>query len=222
MLTLDKPSKLRFDVMYGTKTSELVHKMMLNTDTVHKHYVKKILVFTGLSDSGKDTCAEYLYSIRRFPILKFVECSKNYVEDALCLPRGFLNDKKKRESKVVCPITGDLEEFTYVELLVKMYHERLNSYPKLTLPYTGKQIDDAWTSVSITDMRSPLEAQYLMRNFANDVIHIRISGRGYERTSDACLTYNEAYLPVKHTVDNSKSFFDTQRQLNDILTLENI
>lgn len=183
---------------------------------------KRVVVVTGVSDSGKDTIGIYLRDLKQFPIIKFVEPAKRYVETCMNLPVGFMEDKVLRNQPVVCPITGMLEDYTYLDILIKMYHERFAACPKMSLPYTGNQISKSWSSVVLTDLRSPLEAEYLNVKYADSLLHIRVEGRGEARSSDEHLITNTRLIPIDYTVDNSGNLRALRVQLHSIIDKENL
>lgn len=124
--------------------------------------MKKVTVFLGMTNSGKD----YQAKLRQLPVLKFAKPAKRFVARALNIDVELLEDKEKRtETVVIDELTG-----TYVSplsVLLRMFSLTQSQpvYGQLFRLETKRELDDLLTwndNIAVTDLRQIEELDWLV------------------------------------------------------------
>lgn len=169
--------------------------------------MKNIIVITGESGAGKDTLAKYIISeleqvYLKGVVVKFVEPFKKALSVYLDVPLDYLENREYRTQ--VIPALG----CSPLDLMVRGFHVMPQLHPELGLYSTTRQVERLLSQGNIpifTDMRNPLEAEFLA-NLARSSVRlslVKVRREGSTRlSSDIHLDTNYAKLyPVASDVE---------------------
>lgn len=172
-------------------------------------------IIWGISDSGKDTV--YKLINKHLPTTDNIKASqpcKDIFEKWLNLPKDSLNDKDFRSKQVVNTITGQSEDYTYDDLLVRAFKAWNDMVPGgwLTVGYVGKVITDKQNpyylnrNIAFTDVRRHSELDMIKLKLTDkyNLVFIHVLGRGTLKESDKELTKEDfSFIKEQYTLYNS-------------------
>lgn len=173
---------------------------------------KKVVIITGASRAGKDYLAEGL----GLDIVKFAAPAKRAFEVFLQLPVGFL-DSPERTQAVKHPITGLDLDYTYLDILINAYHVWEDIMPDgFTLPAFEASYQ-SYPIFAVTDMRKRLEIDFILSRFKqDDILHLRVEGRGTVLSSDDNLHASLAAFKHLYYVENSGTIEEYHTEIKRI------
>ena len=130
----------------------------------------------------------------------------------LDIPEGSLEDKTFRQRKIINPVTGEEEDFSYNEFMYHCFHHFKSLYPTgrnwLVPGGTKKQIMESDTHLTFVDVRNETEVE-LLRRFKdrfNFIFLYVVSDRGEEKTSDRELHFlSFEFIEVVQAICNNKN-----------------
>lgn len=161
------------------------------------------------SDVGKDELAKILNSIIPTNMIKFSRAFKTPLEDWLCIPRGSLDDKAFRLTKVINPVTEEEELFTHNDLMYDFFHKFKDLYPggsgkNWFVPGgTKTTINNTQGNIAVVDVRSQTEIE-LLKKFQDKyriiLLHIEAKDRGDQKSTDKDLSVEDflSFIPTEN------------------------
>lgn len=187
-------------------------------------------IIWGISDSGKDTVYKLINKYLPTTNIKLSQPCKDILEKWLNIPEGSLNDKNFRPKLVTNTITGQQEDYTYDDLLVKAFDAWNLMTPGgwLTVGYIGQVLTNPnysylTSNIAFTDVRRYSEIS-MIKQLANkfNLVFIHVLGRGTQKLSDKELTKEDfSFIKKQYTLYNS-SEVDKEELENRVKTLINI
>lgn len=191
-------------------------------------HMNKLYVLVGVSGAGKDTTAEIIQRQLYATVnVKFSQPMKDAFEQWLGLERGFLNTDK-RNLYVLNQVTGERENFTYHDLMIRAWKSWREIYPSLTVGYVYRNCLTELTysknvSLIFSDVRNKEEMQAvrLLKEKTNTPIcFIILEGRGDAKESDAyCNTLKnyESFMGERYVIDNPGTINELEQAVIAIL-----
>lgn len=181
---------------------------------------KLFIVWSDKSDAGKDTVAELLNELVPLTIVKFSRAFKTPLEDWLGLDRGSLDDKEFRVKPVVNPVTGNLESFTYNDLMYNFFHVFKSLYPggNYLVPGATKQVINSIVGdIVIVDCRNQTELE-LLKLLDRELVLLHIDGRGETKSTDLDIKLDDwLFVPTQYYIDNSGTITELREQVRKIV-----
>jgi hypothetical protein len=170
--------------------------------------MKLFIVWSDKSDAGKDTVAELLSELVPLTIVKFSRAFKTPLEDWLGLDRGSLDDKEFRVKPVVNPVTGNLESFTYNDLMYNFFHVFKSLYPG------GNYLVPGATK---NDCRNQTELE-LLKLLDYELVLLHIDGRGETKSTDLDIKLDDwSFVPTQYYIDNSGTIEELRDKVRKIV-----
>jgi hypothetical protein len=186
--------------------------------------MKLFIVWSDKSDAGKDTVAELLSELVPLTIVKFSRAFKTPLEDWLGLDRGSLDDKEFRIKPVVNPVTGNLESFTYNDLMYNFFHVFKSLYPSgnyLVPGATKNVINSIIGNVAIVDCRVDCRNQTeleLLKLLEYELVLLHVDGRGETKSTDLDIKLDDwSFVPTQYYIDNSGTMAELRDKVRKIV-----
>ena len=163
-------------------------------------------IIWGYSNSGKDTTYSLINKYLPTENIKLSQPCKDTLERWLSLPTGSLNDKDFRSKQVVNTITGELEDYTYTDLLVRAFDawNLMVPWGWLTVGYVKDNLPNN-TNLAFTDIRRHSELEMIKLHLAHqyNLVFIHLEGRGKAETSDRELIKDDfSFIKDPYTLYN--------------------
>lgn len=178
---------------------------------------KKVVIITGPSRAGKDHAGLLL----GLPIVKFSAPAKQAFEKMLNVTPGFL-ESPMRERYVPHPVTGEETDITYLDILKRAYHAWESIFPYgISLP----AVEASWQPYNafvVNDLRKQLEIDLILARFAQeDILHLRIEGRGTVLSTDDNLHLSLAAFKQLYYIANRGTIEEYNTELKRIQKVVN-